>query len=196
MSPQHRPVLPTRRQGQVDPGLRGEEAQLRREDADHRRVHAVHANRATDDAGIAAQPLPPVGIGEDGDVVASGRRLLFAERASQHGTEAEGGEEIGRHAGDVLAPGGAGFADDRGVFAVDGDGGEGADASPSLVVVRDGGAVVEDARLRIGVEHADQAVGVREGQRPEQDAVHDGKYRERRAEAEAEGREGRRGEPG
>ena len=175
----------------------GQEAEVRRQYADHRRLGAVNADAPADRVRIGAQPLAPVRVGQDHDVVGLEGRLLVGERAADYRTASERGEEVGRHAHHLLALGRPGVADDSGVFPIEGKRGEGRDAPAALVVVGDRRAIVHDAGARVGVEDANQPVGVGERQRAEQDGVDDREDGEVGAEAQRKrgqrrGREARR----
>ena len=156
------------------------------------RVESVHADRAADHPGIAAEPLPPDAIGQDGDAAGFVGGFLLDECAPQRGPGAERREELRR---DRASPAHVRSTRARPTsaraFAVERHRAERGDRAPALVIVRHRRPVVRHAGLRIRVEDAHQSVGAGERQRPQQHGVDDGEDRQVGAEAERDRQPGR-----
>ena len=100
--------------------------------------------------------------------------LLLGERPAHRRAEAERGEEVGRHPGDLFAFGRAGIADHRGAAPVHRNPRQRVEPATPLVVVGERAAVVRHTGLGIRVGDGDQIGGVRKRQRAQQHAVDDG----------------------
>ena len=180
------PLLQPGRQRQEDPRFRGEEAEVRRQDADDLSWRSVHANFAAENVRIGIEALAPVGVGQDGRSVVLDRRdrLRLVEAAPHHRAGAKRREKVRRDAHDLFLLGRAGLADDFGAVAEDGKAREARDVAAPFVVIRQRRAVALDPGFRIGVEDRDQPIGLRKRQRPEQNGIDHREHREVRSQAD------------
>jgi hypothetical protein len=79
-------IFRARRERKVQARLRGEEAEARRQDADHGVPDSVYAELPTDYVEVGVEVLPPVGVGENHNFVGLKRGFLVRETASDHRT--------------------------------------------------------------------------------------------------------------
>ena len=180
------PLLQPGRQRQEEPRFRGEEAEVRRQDADDLSWRSVHANFPAEDVRIRIEALAPVGVGQDGRSVVLNRsdRLRLVEAAPHHRAGAKRREKVRRDAHDLFLLGRAGLADDFGAVPKDGKAREGRDVAAPFVVIRQRGAVALDPGFRIGVEDRDQPIGLRKRKRTEQNGIDHREDREVRSQAD------------
>ena len=168
-----------------------------RHDAHDRARDVVHDHLPADSVRVAVKLLLPDAVRQHDDSIRARSVLARRERSPERRADAHDVEEVRRdpraaHADGVLAR--LGSAEDAVVESPRGDTVERArvalvehDAGVRLVHRR--GAAVAD-----GMREAHEAVRFREGQRLEQDAVHEAEHGRRRADAEGEHQDDRRGE--
>jgi hypothetical protein len=136
----------------------------------------------------------PEGEAEDGDVVAAREGFGRVEGASEEGLGAQDGEELG---GGVLGVDVGGFA-----AAGKGEVGGGADREAfkgltlALPVEEVGEGYEVGVTVRLGLVERDDAVEVGDGERAEDDGVHDAEGGGVDADADGQGKDRREGEAG
>src|SRR6185436_13696490 len=141
------PLLQPGRERQEDPRFRGEEAEVRRQDADDLSGRSVHANFPAENVRIRIEALAPVGVGQDGRSVVLNRRdrLRLVEGAPHYRAGAKRREKVRRDAQDLFLLGRAGLAYDFAAIPKDGKAREGGDIAAPFVVIRQRGAVTLDS---------------------------------------------------
>jgi hypothetical protein len=179
-----RSVLEVPGQDGVEPG---------RQHADDGERGAAERHGAAQDFGIGGEVRAPQAVADQGDRGGAMALVLGSEAASEHGLHTEHGQEVRRHAQhpEVL---GALPAEDEGAAEPDAEIGEdlATRAPVDVFGIRDRCRGI----VRLQVPEEDQALRLRERQRPHQDRVNDAEHRRRGADAEPEGQHGDRGEPG
>ncbi len=160
-------------------------------DADHGVRLAVEGQPPADDPGVGAEAALPEAVGEHHDVPGTRPVLLRAEAPPEGRRPAQDPEEPGR---DLRALDPLGLDAGRGQAQVGaGEGGHAGERTalrpPVREVGRRGGEAREAGR-GVAVDQQRQAVGVRIGQRPQQDAVDDAEDRRVGADPQGQGDEG------
>ena len=148
---------------------------------------------AAEDVGVAVKAVEPEGVAEDGDGLVGGF-FLGSEDAADEGRNAEGGKDAGGEA--------AGDEDFRVGSAGElvGGGGIGAERGEGAVGVGVGGDFAGgDAEVESRAEAVagkDEAIGMVEGKRAQEDAVDEGEDGGGGSDAEGEGEDDGEGEAG
>ena len=158
-----------------------------RHDADDLEDVAVQPDRASDRAGVAAESCPPEGFADDRDVSAT-RLVTGHERPSSNRTDTEDVEEAGR---DPRRLDPVGLSRVRQIHRLGHEGGRRRERSaardPVVVIGRR-----DDISVPVVVlPELHQSIGVRVGQRAQEDLAHDREHRRVRADAERQGRDRR-----
>ena len=162
------------------------------EHPDHGAGVAAEVDGGADDVGVRSEPVDPGAVAEQHHPVGPRPALLVGEEAAEVGGRPQQREERRRHPRPAQGDGAVGAR------PVDRGGPVGGELlERSRVVLEQGHRTVREKRARPSPERladAHDRLGVRPGQRPQQDAVDDAEHRGVGADAEGEGRDRGEGE--